>query len=62
MQGVFRNTVLVIGGVVEGRRKEGVESDAEGVFDHAWYDAIEDGAVHFEAGIGVDFDEPGVKV
>jgi hypothetical protein len=49
-------------GVVPGRGEERVDGDSECVFEHGGDDACEEGAGEFEAGVGVDLDEPGVEV
>ena len=45
-----------------GRREEHIEAELEGVVHHARDDAFESGGGGLEAGIGVDFDEPGPAV
>lgn len=48
--------------VVAGRREHHVEGQPQGLLDHEGDYAVEQWARDLEAGVGVDFDEPGVEV
>lgn len=45
-----------------GRREDDIEGDSEGLIYHLGDDSGEEGRGEFEAGVGVDFDQPGVEV
>lgn len=49
-------------GVVAGRRVDDVEGESECLVEHLGDDAGEEGAGQFEAGVGVDFYEPGIEL
>lgn len=49
-------------GVVTGRRVDDVEGETEGLVEHLRYDAAEERTGQLEAGISIDFDEPGIEI
>lgn len=54
--------VLTGVGVVRGRREGQVEGQLEAQLSHIRNDAVEEGTGTLQAGVGVDFDEPGLEI
>lgn len=60
-RGIWHHMFCCIG-IMAGRRVDDIEGKAEGLVQHLWDDATEQGTGQLQAWVCVDFDEPRVEI
>ena len=62
MQCILRDVIFVSRRVVDGRRKDGIQSYSKCILDHTWYNSLQNRTINFKTWISIYLNEPRFEV